>query len=200
MRLVLALSLLSAGAMLASGCASTPDGSPATGHDEHAAANCPWTAVTQAVAVVQPTKGNTCHGTVHFTDVEGGVRVVAEFSGLQPSASHAFHIHEFGDVSSGDGKSAGGHYNPEGHPHAGPDAAARHAGDLGNVETDATGHARYDRVITGVAVAGMHNPIVGRSVVVHAKKDDLSSQPAGNAGDRIAWGVIGVANAKPAAK
>lgn len=155
----------------------------------------PWSEIHDAVAVAHPTKGSHVHGVIRFTDVAGGVRVTAEFEGLKPSTKHAFHIHEFGDCTSGDGKSAGGHYNPEGHPHAGPDAAMRHAGDLGNLETDANGVARYERVISGVTVAGEHNPVLGRSVVVHASEDDLASQPAGNAGDRIACGVIGVAKA-----
>lgn len=190
--------LIAAGA--ASGCAATSGDTSAAGHAGMDPSMCPWTAVTEAIAVVQPTKGNTCHGIVHFTDVEGGVRVVAEIEGLQPNAQHAFHIHDFGDLSSGDGKSAGGHYNPAGHPHAGPDAPAHHAGDLGNVESDASGTAHYDRVIAGIAVAGMNHPIVGRAVVFHVKMDDLTSQPSGAAGDRIGWGVIGVANANPAAK
>jgi Cu-Zn family superoxide dismutase len=125
------------------------------------------------------------------------VQIVAEISGLKAKARHAFHIHEFGDVTGADGKTAGAHYNPEGHQHAGPDAAMRHAGDLGNVEADAKGRARYEKTLTGITIAGAKNPIVGRSVVIHAGEDDLTSQPSGNAGDRIGVGVIGIA--KPAA-
>lgn len=186
-------------AALAAGCASegaAPTSPPPAPVAE--AAPSVWAGISEAVAVAHPTKGSKVHGVVHFADVADGVRVTAEFEGLKPNSKHAFHIHEFGDCTGADGKSAGGHYNPEGHPHAGPDATMRHAGDLGNMEADAHGNARYERVISGLTVAGDHNPILGRSVVVHASEDDLASQPAGNAGDRVACGVIGVA--KPPAK
>ena len=74
-----------------------------------------------AVAEMQTTEGNEAHGTVTFTKVKGGVQVVAHFEGV-PEGEHGFHIHEFGDCSSGDGKSAGGHFNPAGASHAGRDA------------------------------------------------------------------------------
>ncbi len=158
----------------------------------------PWAGITDAICVVHPTRGNKCAGVIRFTQVEDGVRVRGEISGLKPNAKHGFHIHEFGDPTSPDGKSAGGHYNPEGREHAGPDAASHHAGDLGNLEADARGVARYDHVIRGLTIAGETDPIVGRSVVVHANEDDLKTQPTGNAGDRIGYGVIGVA--KPPTK
>ncbi len=183
-------------AALAAGCASDGGATTAAVPAPAApAAHDAWSDIHDAVAVASPTKGNTVHGVVRFVDVAGGVRVTGEFEGLKPNARHAFHIHEFGDCTGGDGKSAGGHYNPEGHPHAGPDAAMRHAGDLGNVDADAEGKAVYDRVISGLTVAGHKNPVLGRSVVVHAGEDDLASQPAGNAGDRVTCGVIGVAKA-----
>ncbi len=153
--------------------------------------------VDQAVAVITPTAGNEVRGTVHFTQVdEHTVKVVAELSGLKPNGTHGFHIHEFGDLTSTDGKSLGGHYNPEGHEHAGPDAQQRHAGDLGNVKADGEGKAHYELTITNASVAGMHNPIIGRGVVVHAQRDDLKSQPTGDAGGRIGVGVIGIAQQK----
>jgi Cu-Zn family superoxide dismutase len=186
-------------AALAAGCAS--GGAPAASAPPAPvveAAPGVWAAISDAVAVAQPTKGSSVHGVVRFTDVADGVRVTAEFEGLKPNAKHAFHIHEFGDCTGTDGKSAGGHYNPEGHQHAGPDAPMHHAGDLGNIDADASGNARYERVISGLTIAGDHNPILGRSVVVHAGEDDLASQPAGNAGERVACGVIGVA--KPPTK
>lgn len=153
----------------------------------------------RAVAVVRPTEGSTANGVVRFEQSgEDTVKVTADLKGLPPSKSLGFHIHEFGDASSADGMSAGGHYNPEGHSHAGPDAASHHAGDLGNIESDAQGNAHKEVTVQGVSVAGPHNPIIGRSVVVHGKEDDLKSQPAGNAGPRIGVGVIGVASTQPA--
>jgi superoxide dismutase, Cu-Zn family len=147
-----------------------------------------------AGATLSPTKGSTVSGTVTFTKVDGGVRVVAEVTGLTPG-DHGFHVHEFGDCSDPEAKSAGGHFNPAGQQHAGPDAAMRHEGDLGNLTADATGRARYERVDKFLEIGGDHS-IIGRSVIVHEKVDDLKTQPTGNAGARLACGVIGVTAAK----
>jgi Cu-Zn family superoxide dismutase len=191
--------LLAAAALAAAGCASTGD-HDADHNAGHGAANAahPLTALNEAVAVVHPTNGNSAHGWMRFTQTAEGMHVTGEIQGLKPHARHAFHIHEFGDCTSGDGKSAGSHYNPEGHPHAGPDTTMRHAGDLGNLESDGSGVARYDRTLPDLTVGGELNPVLGRSVIVHAGEDDFTTQPTGNAGDRIGCGVIGVA--KPAAK
>ena len=151
------------------------------------------TEVRLAICVLQPTQGNTCRGVVRFQQVEGGVRITVEITGLPPSTKHGFHVHERGDISAPDGSSCGGHYNPEGHGHAGPQHAKRHAGDLGNVDADAQGVAKYEVTLANLTLAGPRNAIIGRSLVLHAQADDLSSQPAGNAGARIAVGVIGVA-------
>jgi Cu-Zn family superoxide dismutase len=139
------------------------------------------------------TAGNKCHGTVRFTQEGDAVKVVADIEGLNPGQKHAFHIHQFGDCTSSDGMSAGGHYNPEGHQHGLLEKEMRHAGDLGNVQADNDGKAHYEITVNNISVAGMKNPIIGRGVIVHAKVDD-GSQPVGNAGGRIACGVIGVAN------
>jgi len=196
-------------AAFAAGCASgggeqaaaPAEAAPHADHAAMAAVPSPWAGVTEAVAVVQPASGSKVTGWVRFTQTADGVLVTADINGLKPNARHAFHVHEFGDITTADAKSAGGHYNPEGHQHAGPDAAMRHAGDLGNIDADANGHGRYERSIAGVTIAGDRNPVVGRSVIIHAGEDDLTSQPAGNAGDRIGCGVIGVAKASaPAAK
>jgi superoxide dismutase, Cu-Zn family len=152
---------------------------------------CPMPAAL--VAVMMPTKGNTVGGKVRFTEVAGGVHIIADITGLTPGGKHAFHIHEFGDVSAEDGSAAGGHYNPGGHPHAGPEAEHHHAGDLGNLTADATGNAHYEIVAKGLSLCCGAVPVIGRSVIIHAKEDDLTSQPAGNAGPRIAQGVIGTA-------
>ena len=89
--------------------------------------------------------------------------------------------------------SAGGHYNPEKHEHGLPDKAQRHAGDLGNLEADASGKAHLELTVNNITISGNKNPILGRGVIVHAKFD-YGGQPVGNAGGRIACGVIGVAN------
>lgn len=152
--------------------------------------------ITMAVAVVHPTEGNACKGVVRFTEEEGGkVKIVADLEGLDAGKKHAFHIHQYGDCTKPDGTSAGGHYNPEGHDHAGPDAAKRHAGDLGNVTADKDGKAHYELTVDNISVGGHDKPnIIGRGVIVHKGEDDLKTQPTGNAGARIGCGVIGVAN------
>ncbi len=149
-------------------------------------------AITHAVAVMVSTEGNTAHGTVSFVQTDDGVHITADIAGLSANASHAIHIHEFGDLTAADGTSAGGHYNPEGHDHGLPEQDARHAGDLGNLMTDDDGNAQLDLTVDNITVAGMHNPIIGRGVIIHAKTDD-GGQPTGNAGARISMGVIGIA-------
>ena len=144
----------------------------------------------KAIAVLHPTAGNNVKGTVTFTEEADGVQVHAEITGLTPG-NHGFHIHEFGDCSAGDGSSAGGHFNPTDSRHAGPDDAERHVGDMGNVEADASGKATLDYLDHQISLTNDRQSVIGRSVVVHAKADDLKSQPAGDSGARIACGVIG---------
>ncbi len=106
---------------------------------------------------------------------------------------HGFHIHQFGDCSSGDGKSAGGHFNPMNTAHGAPSDEIRHVGDLGNISANSDGVAHFDFVDTGISLAGEAN-ILGRGVILHEVADDLTSQPTGAAGSRLACGVIGIAN------
>lgn len=128
-------------------------------------------------------------GTLVFRTVPEGVEVDGEITGLAPGA-HGFHIHEVGDCTPPDFKSAGGHFNPTAAPHAAPTAAQHHLGDLGNIDADAEGKARV-HVVTALSLDPRSAAsIMGKAVVVHAAADDLSSQPAGNSGDRIACGVI----------
>jgi Cu-Zn family superoxide dismutase len=162
-------------------------------HDNamHQQAMEPMTEFANAVAVLHPTEGNTAHGVVRFTKTAEGVKVVADVSGLTPG-KHGFHIHEYGDCSAPNGTSAGGHFNPEGMEHAGPDSPKRHVGDLGNLEADADGNAHLEYVDKHLMLNGPKS-IIGRGVIVHANEDDLKSQPTGNAGGRVACGVIGIA-------
>ena len=150
------------------------------------------TTIAKAVCVLSPTKGNTVHGKVTFTQQADGVLIEAEVAGLAPGSKHGFHIHEFGDISAEDGASLGGHFNPAGNPHAAPDAEKRHSGDLGNLEADAQGNATIKRVDKIIQLNG-EQCILGRGIVVHAAADDLTTQPTGNAGARVAVGSIGVA-------
>lgn len=147
-------------------------------------------APTEAKAGLRPTQGNDVSGVVQFAKVEEGVRVTASLTGLSPG-KHGFHIHEKGDCSAPDASSAGGHFNPEGTSHGGPDNPAdkRHVGDLGNIRANQGGNAYYNRVDSVIALRGDRS-ITGKAVVVHAGTDDLSSQPSGAAGPRVACGVI----------
>ena len=150
--------------------------------------------VTKAVCVLHPTEGNQVYGTVTFTKADSGMHVVAEVHGLT-EGKHGFHIHQYGDCTAADGKSAGGHFNPEGVNHGGPNDAVRHVGDLGNITADAEGNATLDMTDNMLSFSGKHS-IIGRGIIVHAGEDDLTSQPTGNAGGRVACGVIGIAEEK----
>src|SRR5436190_23419839 len=99
--------------------------------------------VPKAIAVLHPTAGSSVAGVVTFTKSGDEIKVVADITGLTPG-KHGFHIHEFGDCSSSDGSSAGGHFNPTHKTHGAPDASDRHAGDLGNVEADASGKTHLE--------------------------------------------------------
>ena len=147
--------------------------------------------VKNAIAVVTPTKGNSVHGVVTFEQVEKGVRVVAKLTGLKPG-KHGFHIHEFGDISSDDGSSAGGHFNPMGMPHSMPMSEKRHEGDMGNIEVDSDGNVHLDYIDHAMKLNGPYS-IIGHAVIIHEKEDDFKTQPTGNAGARIGYGVIGIA-------
>jgi Cu-Zn family superoxide dismutase len=146
---------------------------------------------SKAIAVLHATSGSNVAGTVTFTAAGDEVKVVADITGLTPG-KHGFHIHEFGDCSSPDGNSAGGHFNPTSHHHGAPDATDRHAGDLGNIEADASGKAHLE-ISDKVMKLNGSDSIIGHAVIVHEKVDDLKTQPTGNAGGRLACGVIGVA-------
>ena len=145
---------------------------------------------SKGISVLHPTAGNKVSGTVTFTAAADGVKIHAEIAGLTPG-KHGFHVHEFGDCSAADASSAGAHFNPTNQPHAGPDTAARHEGDMGNIEADASGNAKLDYVDHQISLTNDAKSAIGRSVVVHAKPDDLKTQPSGDSGARIACGVIG---------
>jgi Cu-Zn family superoxide dismutase len=127
-------------------------------------------------------------GTVTFTQEAHGVKVVADIKGLTPG-KHGFHIHEKPDLSAPDLMSAGGHWNPTNHKHGAPGSGEHHAGDFGNLTADASGNAHLDQTFEGLSVNGSE-AVVGHSVIIHEKADDLKSQPAGDSGKRIAGGVI----------
>lgn len=150
--------------------------------------NMTTTEISEASAELQPTQGNEVHGKVSFVKEENGIKVTADIEGLKPG-KHGFHIHEAGDCSAPDGSSAGGHFNPTHKNHGAPMDSVRHAGDLGNLEAGKDGKAHLEWLDTLITFEGT-NSIIGRSVIVHEKADDFKTQPTGNAGGRLACGVI----------
>lgn len=143
-----------------------------------------------ATAKLEPTRGNTTAGTATFQQQADRVMLHVVVAGLKPGQEHGFHIHEKGDCSSGDGMSTGGHFNPAGKPHGAHDSPERHAGDLPSLKADAAGRAEMRVPLSGVAIGSGAADIVGRGLIVHAMPDDFKTQPTGNAGARIACGVI----------
>lgn len=145
-----------------------------------------------AQAMLMPLGESVVGGLVRFTELPGGgVEVVGQIAGLTKNGTHGFHVHEFGDCSTPDGTSAGGHFTVGESHHGGPTSDGRHLGDLGNLKSDETGTAVIKSSDKMLSLSGP-NSILGRAVVVHAGEDDLKSQPAGNSGPRIGCGVIGL--------
>ena len=142
-----------------------------------------------ANATLTAREGGTVAGEVTFTESDGEVAIVAHITGAPPGTL-GFHVHEVGDCSSADFKSAGGHFNPTDMPHGAPTDAERHAGDLGNVEVAEDGTAHHEMTSSMLTVGAGTASVVGRGVILHEQADDLVSQPTGAAGGRIACGVV----------
>jgi Cu-Zn family superoxide dismutase len=164
------------------GCASNTRRSPDTSASPSAKSR------PSAVAVLSPAPNGKVKGQITFREETEGVRVTANVEGLTPG-KHGFHIHEKGDCSAPDFTSAGGHFNPTNSKHGSPTDAEKHVGDFGNLEANEQGVARFERVFSWLSFKGT-NSILNKAVIVHEKADDLQTQPTGNAGGRIACGII----------
>lgn len=143
-----------------------------------------------ATGVLRPTNGNSVTGTVTFKQLGDSVLVTGTISGLKPNQEHGFHVHEKGDCSSGDGLSTGGHFNPELKVHGAHGQGSHHAGDLPSLKADADGKADVNFTSKTISVVSGATQIVGRGLIVHRDPDDFKTQPAGNAGPRLACAVI----------
>lgn len=165
---------------------------PAVDAVDAAAAQTATASVTLA-----PTQGNQAAGTLQFAVVDGVVVVTGEVTGLKPGSQHGFHLHEKGDCSAPDATSAGGHFNPASTDHGRVGHGSHHGGDSDNLVANDQGVASVDARFEGVTIGdGAAGDVVGRGVIVHADPDDYVTQPTGNAGARLACGVI-VSTASP---
>eukprot|EP00698_Gefionella_okellyi_P010061 TRINITY_DN2588_c0_g2_i1.p1 TRINITY_DN2588_c0_g2~~TRINITY_DN2588_c0_g2_i1.p1 ORF type:complete len:638 (-),score=102.37 TRINITY_DN2588_c0_g2_i1:164-2077(-) len=171
-------------AMAVIGIANVPGNAAAAGPDAQKA-TCQMHSTSLTALNIQ--------GTVTLTTEGDVTRIQANITGLKPNTLMGWHIHEFGDMSAADGSSAGGHYNPFNISHGIPDNPIRHAGDLGNLNTDVYGSANYDAVNSLVQLSGVTS-VIGRAIVIHENFDD-GRQPTGSGGARFAVCVIGIADA-----
>ncbi len=143
-----------------------------------------------AVVALEARSGSAVSGSVEFRQVGALVRAHVELSGLAPGSEHGLHVHDKGDCSAPDASSAGPHFNPGNAPHGRAGTGAHHAGDLPSVVADAKGSVRADLELSGLTLEPGPTSIVGHALVVHRDPDDFTTQPAGNAGPRVACGVI----------
>lgn len=137
--------------------------------------------------------GSTVSGVLTVTNEGDAVSILGEITGLAPGKEVGFHVHEVGDCSLPDFASAGPHFNPTMEPHGGPKSKAHHMGDLPNAKADKKGRALIDVTVKGpnlVDKDGAPTAILGKSLVVHAMRDDYKTQPSGGSGARVACGVI----------
>ena len=144
-----------------------------------------------AKAVVESKSDSSVKGTVNFTEKNGVVNMTAEITGATPG-THAIHIHEKGDCTAADATSAAGHWNPTKEAHGKWGAGPCHRGDIGNIEVGADGKGKIS-MSTNLWCIGcndMNKDITGKSIIIHAKADDFTTQPTGNAGARLGCGVI----------
>jgi Cu-Zn family superoxide dismutase len=189
--------------MLGAGCKKdekkAPAQDPATGPTAPVQTDDPKTPpvpdVLRMKAEMEPRSGSSVQGTVWFTQGKHGVTIEAKLEGLTPGL-HGFHIHETGDCSAVDGTSAGGHFMVDEQQHGKPDGAMHHAGDLGNIAAMADGKAEKSFGSESISLEPGPTFIGDRAVIVHADQDDMKTQPTGNAGGRVACGVIKPDNKK----
>jgi Cu-Zn family superoxide dismutase len=177
-------------ALLLVGCAQQGEGGGGEAAAEAVTPAEPAQTTPQAVAVLAGIGGSAVTGTATFTTQDGAVTLQLDLQNAPPG-NHAVHLHEFGDCSAADGKSAGGHWNPTGVDHGEWGVDPFHLGDIGNfsVGEDGKGYVQLTTDLWSIHSGG-DNDVVGRAVIVHAGQDDMTSQPSGAAGGRIGCGVI----------
>lgn len=144
-----------------------------------------------AKATMEPASGSSVSGEATFTEENGAVRFELTVENLTPGV-HAVHLHEKGDCSAEDATSAGGHWNPTMKPHGKRgDGSSFHKGDIDNISVGDDGKGSLRLTVEGWSVGGPDSTnVIGKSVIIHAERDDFTSQPSGNAGARVSCGVI----------
>lgn len=150
----------------------------------------PFMQQTSAHATLEAKSDSQVSGDVDLIQQGTKVLLIARVAGLTPNSIHGFHIHEKGDCSAADASSAGGHFNPDAHPHASQATPSHHFGDLPNLKADNTGHAIYRATLENASLAEGAHALIGHAMILHRDADDYVTQPAGNAGPRVACGVI----------
>ena len=144
-----------------------------------------------ASAMLTGASGTAVNGDINLSKTADGVLLTGNVYGLDPNTQHGFHVHEKGDCSAKDASSAGGHFNPDNTMHGNPASGEHHLGDMPNIVADAMGHAEVSATILGATLGdGGPHDLDGKAIIVHDKADDYTSQPSGDAGKRIACGVI----------
>lgn len=145
--------------------------------------------VTKAGANIEARSGSKVSGNVSFEEAgDGRLKMTINVQGLTPG-DHGVHIHETGDCSAADASSAGGHFNPENMSHGAPGAPQHHAGDLGNINANASGTASATVTVSGLTLTGKTG-VVGKALIVHEKADDMTTQPTGGSAGRVGCAVI----------
>jgi Cu-Zn family superoxide dismutase len=147
---------------------------------------------TKSLNITFESKSNSIvTGTATFKEKNGTVTFVAKISGLKPGI-HAIHIHEKSDCTAADGSSAGGHWNPNFKKHGKWGVGDFHKGDIGNFTADENGNGSITLTTTEWSIGGEDETknILGKGLIVHQGADDFVSQPAGNAGARVACSAI----------
>lgn len=194
MRPLLRHAALAATTMLVlNACSSTPEKTRRTAAPGSHPVIATISTAKAATVNLASASGSLVSGKLSVQPMGDGVHLTGEIGGLGANATHAIHIHEKGDCSAADASSAGGHFNPSASAHGKVGSGAHHDGDMDNIVSNADGVARIDVHASSVTLGGgASNDVAGKAVVVHAAPDDYRSQPAGNAGARVACGVIRV--------
>lgn len=157
------------------------------GADGHAGEKCRQ---RKAVAIIESRSDSHLTGKATFLDVNGNLTLKLKIKGAEPG-THAVHLHEKGDCAAPDGSSAGGHWNPTHEDHGQWATPPFHHGDIGNVEVGADGRGSLTLTTDLWTIGGpTKTDVVGKGIIVHAKADDFTTQPTGNAGGRVGCGVV----------